>query len=145
MKAKLSDLLSPGEIKLVNESLTPEGIAEIEAVMQHALDSVQEAKRRQTIKQEWLSLLWRGVLQRRQVMMLCLGLATLCSVILLAPRYVQIPHAGGYVRYHDVSRFKDMVPRIDWDWVIQRGSIVILVTAGLLYSFRTRRKRNRPT
>jgi hypothetical protein len=72
---------------------------------------------------------------------LWLTIVILCAIILSAPRYVQIPHAGGYVRFSNPAKYKHLRPQIDWAWVAQRGLPVVLVAAGLLYTVRGRRKK----
>ena len=138
---KLSDVLSPAEMKLVQQTLTLEGVHGIEGVMQKAMDTIQEAQQRQAANQERLARIWRGIIQKRQKVILGLALAILCGVVMFAPRYVQIPNDGGYIRLRDTASFKDVSPRVDWDWVIQRGLPVVLVAAALLYTVRGRQKK----
>ncbi len=94
-------------------------------------------------KRERLARVWRSIVRQRQTIALSLALAILCGIVMLAPRYVQVPSPGGYFRLHDTTRFEHMSPRIDWDWVMQRSLVVILVTSGLLYVFRERGENRR--
>lgn len=64
------------------------------------------------------------------------AIVSVCGIILLAPKYVKLPAEGGYVKYSTLSDYKHIQPSIDWDWVIQRSLIVVLVAFGLLYTSR---------
>jgi len=64
--------------------------------------------------------------------------AILCIVILFAPqKHIQV-HQGSIIAY--VSPNKITIPKIQWDFVLQRTLIVLLIGGDLIYTVRDKKK-----
>ena len=77
-------------------------------------------------------------MNKKQLIVAWVITAILCFVILFAPKK-HIRNYQGYVFVFDTPD-RNTVPAIQWDFVLQRSLIVILIGGLLIYSLRDKKK-----
>ena len=75
-------------------------------------------------------------MNKKQLIVLGVGILVICGIILTAPKYIYIPHRGNFNVAENPSLAQTYGAKTSWDTVLQYSIPVILIGGFLIYLLR---------